>query len=438
VTVLVDRWRLVGRLAVRGVAGIASIGAILFGGAGRLDWAAAWAFIAMFSVYLIAGVRGRRRLVLVCCCVFQSVAVMASAQPQGNPDPLPRRGWFGVALAPHESGAVVTSVADGSTAAAEGIRPGDVIRAVDDKPIRTPNDVIAVVSRHVGGESAAIDLIREGQPQRRSVVLRPFPRETMTGHTFEYGAVTLTDGSRLRTILSIPDRRQGRLPAVMLIQGGGCGSVDIPFAADVGQSGVVRTIAARGYITMRVDKSGVADSQGPPCDSIGYSQELDGYRAALAALVRHPSVDPDRVHLLGISLGGMFAPVLAGESRIRSIAVYGTLAVSPSAYPGRSDRFFREFATVDIPASWSAVESRVLVLHGQFDEVAREADHARIAAIVNARHPGRATHRELPGLDHCWTRHETMDKSRGNCGNGEAVSALTDAVLAFLASSSLV
>ncbi len=51
----VDRSRLVGRLAVRGVAGIASIGAILFGGAGRLDWAAAWAFIAMFSVYLIAG-----------------------------------------------------------------------------------------------------------------------------------------------------------------------------------------------------------------------------------------------------------------------------------------------------------------------------------------------------------------------------------------------
>jgi protein-S-isoprenylcysteine O-methyltransferase Ste14 len=37
------------------VAGIASIGTILFGGAGRLDWPAAWVFIAMFSVYLIAG-----------------------------------------------------------------------------------------------------------------------------------------------------------------------------------------------------------------------------------------------------------------------------------------------------------------------------------------------------------------------------------------------
>jgi pimeloyl-ACP methyl ester carboxylesterase len=138
------------------------------------------------------------------------------------------------------------------------------------------------------------------------------------------------------------------------------------------------------------------------------------------------------VYLLGISLGGVFAPILAGESAIRGIAVYGTLAVSPSPYPGRSERFFREFAAVDIRAAWSRVNSRVLALHGQFDEGTTEADHASIAAIVNARHPGFATHRELSGLDHCWTRHETMEKSRGNCGNGQAVSTLADAVLAFL------
>ena len=47
---------------------------------------------------------------------------------------------------------------------------------------------------------------------------------------------------------------------------------------------------------------------------------------------------------------------------------------------------------MDIPAAWSAVDARVLVLRGQFDEVAVEANHARIAALVNAGHPGRATH----------------------------------------------
>ena len=106
--------------------------------------------------------------------------------------------------------------------------------------------------------------------------------------------------------------------------------LDVPMAADVGQPGLVRTIATRGYVTMRVEKSGVGDSEGPPCGEIGYSQELEGYGAALAALKRHPSVDSDKVYLLGISLGGVFAPVLAGGNPVRGIIVYGTPAAAPA------------------------------------------------------------------------------------------------------------
>ena len=204
-----------------------------------------------------------------------------AAQRQNETDSLPRRGWFGVALGPHEAGAVVTAVVDGSTAAAEGIRVGDVIRAVDDRAMRTPGDIIATMGRHAGGDTVTIDFVREGRQQRRSVVLRSFPREEMPGVSFDYGSVTLDDGSRLRTIVSVPQRPEGRLPAVMLVQGGGCGSVDMPFAADFGQTGLLRSIAAQGYATMRVEKSGVGESHGPPCDSIGYLQELAGYRAAL-------------------------------------------------------------------------------------------------------------------------------------------------------------
>ena len=373
-----------------------------------------------------------RRLSLVYTCLSVCVGVTLSAA-QISVDALPRRAWFGVALAPHESGALVTSVVEGSSAAVEGIRAGDVIRAVDEVAMRMPNDVIAIIGRHTGGEVATIDIIRDGRSERHAVMLRPLLKETMPGVTFEYGSVTLPDGSRLRTIVSVPDQRERPVAAVMLVPGGGCGSVDLPLAADFAQPGLMRTIAARGYVTMRVEKSGIGDSQGPACDTIGYTQELDGYRAALSALRRHPAVDPGQVHLLGISLGGVFAPVLAREFPIRSIVVYGTLAASPPPYPGRSERFFKEFAAVDIPAAWSAVDSRVLVLRGQFDEVAVEADHARIAALVNAGHSGRATYQELPGLDHCWTRHETMEKSRGHCGNGQAVPVLSDTVLAFFA-----
>jgi len=355
----------------------------------------------------------------------------ATVAGQGQDGGLPRRASLGVALGPHDKGALVTGVTPGSAAAASDIRTGDIITAIDDSVVRTPNDLIAAIVRHVGGDSVVLQIVRTGQVAAHTIVLRSLPRETLPGVEFQYDAVTLGDGSRLRTIVSIPDDRS-RHPAVMLIGGGGCGSIDVPTAPDVAIPGLVRTIAAQGYVTMRVEKSGVGDSRGPACDAIGYTQELDGYRAALTALKRHPSVDPERVFLIGISLGGLFAPVLANESSPRGIIVYGTLAGPPSPYAGRSDRFFREIASVDFASAWSAVSTPVLVLRGQFDETAVAADHARIADFVNARHPGTASHVELDGLDHCWTRHESMEKSRGHCGSGEPVNLLARTVLDFL------
>jgi dienelactone hydrolase len=364
---------------------------------------------------------------------FLGLVVLCAATATGQPADggLPRRPWLGVALGPHAQGVLVTSVVEGSSAAAGGIRAGDVIRSVDDTAMREPAAVIAAVTRHTAGETTRLEIVRGNQVQTQTLALRAFPRETLPGTTFEYGAVTLADGSRLRTIVSVPTR-SGRHPAVMLLQGGGCGSVDAPMAPDTGQTGLLRHIASQGYVTMRVEKSGLGDSRGPACEAIGYTQELDGYRAALAALKRHQAVDAEQIVLLGISLGGVFAPVLATESPVRGIVVYGTLGSAPSPYPGRSERFFREFASADIKGAWSNVSARVLVLHGEFDETVAVVDHTQIAPWVNARRPGSATHRVLEGLDHCWTRHPSMEASRGRCGQGEEVSTLGDAIIGFL------
>jgi len=356
-------------------------------------------------------------------------AIALAQAPDGG---LPRRPALGVGLGPADGGAVVTAVLPGSAAEADGLKTGDVIRTVDGSPVRVPADIIASVARHRAGETLQLEIARAGTPAPHAVRLGSLLRETMPGVTFEYGAVALADGSRLRTIVTVPEAERSRRPAVLLLPGGGCGSVDTPMAPDVAQPGLMRTLAARGYVTMRVEKSGVGDSSGPACDTIGYFQELDGYRAALAALKRHPAVDADRVSLLGISLGGVFAPVLANESSVRGIVVYGTLGSAPSPYPGRSERFFREFATADIKGAWSAVTARVLVLHGQFDENEAVIDHTQIAPWVNARHPGNATHRILEGLDHCWTQHPSMEAARGHCGSGKPDTTLSDSVLGFL------
>src|SRR4029077_16179796 len=145
--------------------------------------------------------------------------------------------------------------------------------AIDGVTTRTLADVIAAVGRHVRGRNIAIDLIRDGSPQHREGALKPLMQEKLAGAEMEYGSV-VASGARLRTIVSIPANLAGRAPAVLLIPGGGCGSIDTPLSPDIAQPGLMRVIGASGFVTMRVDKSGVGDSEGPPCDSIGYEQEL--------------------------------------------------------------------------------------------------------------------------------------------------------------------
>jgi len=329
----------------------------------------------------------------------------------------------------------VFTVSEGSTAAASGIVIGDFIESVDGSAAASPEAVVAGIARHKAGELVKIAVRRNDETRTINALLKPYPYEQIANATLRYGSVTPLPNVRLRTILSIPAGQPAvRYPAVLLIQGGGCGSIDTPFSIDVGQPALIHAIGSQRFVTMRVDKSGVGDSEGPACDSIGFQEELAGYRAALNAMRSDPSVDPQQVYLLGISLGGVFAPLLAQDTKVAGIVVWGTPGGPTPPYPGRSDRFFKEFATVDVAGAWSRVATRVLVLHGEYDTdpvVSTEA-HQRIARIVNDSGKGSAEFREFPRMDHCWTRHVSLEASKDKCGQGEKTSALADAILAFL------
>jgi dienelactone hydrolase len=197
---------------------------------------------------------------------------------------------------------------------------------------------------------------------------------------------------------------------------------------------LMHTIGSQGFVTMRVDKSGVGDSQGPPCDSIGYKEELAGYKAALSSLRSHPSVNPDRIYLLGISLGGVFAPLLAADTKVAGISVYGASSGPPPVYPGRSERFFREFAAIDVADAWTKANTRVQVLQGEYDNDPYTNRGKEIVEIVNNSSHGTATFTQLAGLDHCWSRHASLEASIDKCGQGQPTTALSDAILAFLRS----
>jgi dienelactone hydrolase len=353
---------------------------------------------------------------------------------QSENNALQRRAFFGVGLERSADGVRVFAVTPDSTAAAAGIVIGDVIEAIDGRPADSPEAVVAAIGKHRGGDVVQIRFLRGGSSRTIEAKLKPYPLEQMVNSAVHYGSVAPMPGVNLRTIVSVPNGEPGRrYPAVLLIQGGSCGTIDSPLNIKVGQPALIHAVGSQGLVTMRVEKSGVGDSGGPPCESIGFDEEMAGYRAALSALREHASVDTQRIYLIGISLGGVFAPLLAAETKVAGIVVYGTPAAPTPPYPGRSDRFFQEFAKVDVTGAWARVAARVLVLHGEYDvgAVTNRSVQEGIARAVNSG-KGSAEFRELAGLDHCWSRHASLEASIDKCGQGEdATLALADMILNF-------
>jgi serine protease Do len=85
---------------------------------------------------------------------------------------------------PRPAGALVADVQPGGAAAEGGLRPGDVILRVNDKPIESSGDLPAAVTMAVPGQRLAIDAWRDGQPVRLVAILsdadKPIPQRDAT------------------------------------------------------------------------------------------------------------------------------------------------------------------------------------------------------------------------------------------------------------------
>ncbi len=79
-----------------------------------------------------------------------------------NPQPIDEemREYFGL---PDANGVLVAQVLDGLPAARAGIRPDDIIRAVDGQPLRNNEDLVAHVARKRPGEAVTLEVFRGGE-----------------------------------------------------------------------------------------------------------------------------------------------------------------------------------------------------------------------------------------------------------------------------------
>ena len=147
--------------------------------------------------------------------------------------------------------------------------------------------------------------------------VKPRPYESAPDVDTVYKVVTV-DGSLRRVILTRPKDDQGRHRAILYLAGIGCFSQE---SLDLGSpdAKLLYGLTRAGFVTMRVEKSGMGDSQGPSClnSEADMQAELRGYVAGLKALKEYSFVDPNNIILVGLSVGGVEAPLVAQQVPVK-------------------------------------------------------------------------------------------------------------------------
>ena len=123
-----------------------------------------------------------------------------------------------------------------------------------------------------------------------------------------------SDGLKLSGILSTPDNSQGkRFPGVVLVPG-------FMSTADAFFPGFADELNKGGFVSLTMDFRGFGQSEGVRGEVIPYLQIYDASNA-ISYLQSRPEVDPDKIAILGVSLGGgEVAYIAARDRRVKAVA----------------------------------------------------------------------------------------------------------------------
>jgi pimeloyl-ACP methyl ester carboxylesterase len=307
--------------------------------------------------------------------------------------------------------------------------------------------------------AAALALHAAAQPLPRKGGL---PEEKVEGVEIRYGEVATSKGYRVRTYTSRPAGAKGRLPVAIFVPWLSCDAVENPRNMKDGWNFMLRQVMRdAGMQVVRIEKPGVGDSEGPNCGETDLEDDMAAFRAGIRAALQDPGIDSSRVYLIGGSVGGALAPVLAREVKPRAIAVSGgftrtwlehmldierrrlvfsgkppaevnaamrafsgfydetlnqgkTPAQAIAAHPqwksfwydeptrqyGRLMRYYQQLQALDVEGAWAEVSVPTLIIWGQYDWIMGRDEAERAAQIVAARDPGLVTLVVRPGMNH--------------------------------------
>jgi len=377
-------------------------------------------------------------------------------------------------------GLEVVRVTPGGAAANAGVCPGDWLEFVNDQEVADARELALYVRTLTTGNSLTFVVDRHGEKLTLHGKTIELPAERIAHADVFLAHVTVFE-QRQRVIFTTPIGFDPPYPTILYLQGLGTQSCELSADVDEPLRKLLEGFSQAGLATMRVERSGVGDSEGPPFQGTNLFDEVTAYRAALDFLANHPLVG--NVFLFGHSVGGMIAPLLVGEgTNIHAVIVFGTSArrwvdcvvratrrqkllagmsgqeleeyvaawaemheeVCRGGYLpwqvfarkphlgwlegtachgesmfGRHGVFFQQLERLNLEALWKTAITNVLVLHGEFDWVCGPDEGRELASAIADVDPARATFVELSSVGHDMRRHASIEESYANPRNGQ-------------------
>jgi hypothetical protein len=356
---------------------------------------------------------------------------------------------------PSSKGTWLQQVIKGSSADHAGLISNDVLVSLDGKMIDDTNHFLSILKQYHGGDKIKISYYRQAKLKTTTIILQAKAKETSANYDVIYSSVH-SGNNHLRTIITKP-KGEGMHPAVLIVGGVGCYSIDnISNKSLLSVKLWVDSLTANGFVTIRVEKTGMGDSKGTPCSECDFTTEKQGFLNGLKQLKSLPYVDKENVFIAGFSIGGIIAPLIAQEEKVKGIIVYGTVgrnwleyelentrrqrmledypadsldmqmraeymrlyglfvekrnpdqiikehpetAVAFFEYP-MAIKYFQQVADVNIGQLWMHTDAYVFAMHGTSDFVSSAAEHELIVQTVNHYHSGKAVHAEIKNADH--------------------------------------
>jgi photosystem II stability/assembly factor-like uncharacterized protein/dienelactone hydrolase len=223
------------------------------------------------------------------------------------------------------SGCKVKQVARGTSVALK-LQEKDLIVKIGNSTFASTDEFTQQFLTYSANQEVQVTVLRGKKKLilKAKAVARPY--ETDDNATVIYDEVAYK-GGQLRVIINKPFK-ENKMPAMLFIPGYTCSSIDdLPNYHPYKR--IVDAYVDAGYVTLRVEKSGLGDSKNtPPCESCDLLDEIENFEVGLKKLKSLPYVDPNQIIIVGHSMGGIVAPAISAKNKVAGVVVYGTTAKS--------------------------------------------------------------------------------------------------------------